>query len=379
MSNNDANDKCELSFESWCKTKDGEEFQFNFVWPIKNFSARPEKTGKSLCSSIFKIQAPDEIKSDWKIELYPKGTDPEYSNFISVFACKEGEKESEEEFLAKTKFSVLDVDQKRHYQENGNDRDEWDNYNESDFGDDEVFNLDILHSKASLLLPNDCLTILCEVTILIPDKSAPVSVDGDCKMVQTSQENLIKDLELAFSHKEFTDVQIKCGDKVFDCHQFMLCARSPVFRAMFQAEMEEKKTKKVIVSDIHPDVLEEMLTFIYTGKCSNVDNMARDLLGAADKYQVEILKTICIEKLCNSIDVGTCVDYLIVGDMHQADLLKKRSLDFIAKNVGRICDQGDWKDSLLGHPSLMADVIEAMGRKDFWGKVTHGSCRVDYR
>ena len=157
---------------------------------------------------------------------------------------------------------------------------------------------------------------------------------------------------------------------MFDCHQFMLSAKSPVFRAMFKAEMEEKKTKKVIVADLHPDVLEEMLSFIYTGKCSNVDNMARDLLGAADKYQVEMLKTICIKKLCNSIDVGNCVDHLVIGDMHQANLLKKHSLDFIAKNVGRICDQGDWKESLLGYPSLMAEVIEAIGRKDIRGKVT---------
>ena len=370
MSDNDANDKCELSFESWCKTKDGEEFQFNFVWAIKNFSARPETTGKSFCSSIFNIQGPDDIKSDWNIKLYPKGSDPEYDNFLSIFAGKEGE-ESEEEFLARTKFSVLDVYKKRHCLGNGNDRDEWDNYNESDFGDDEFFSLDLLHSKAPLFLPNDCLTILCEVTILIPDKIAPLSVDVDGKMVKTGQENLLKDLELAFSHKEFTDVQIQCGDQLFDCHQFMLSARSPVFRAMFQAEMEEKKTKKVIVTDLHPDVLEEVLTFVYTGKCSNVDNMVMDLLCAADKYQVEMLKTICVEKLCNSINAGNCVDYLVIGDMYQADVLKKRSLEFIAKNVGSVWwDRGDWKESLLGHPSLMIDVIEAIGRKYVRVKVT---------
>ena len=71
MSKND--DKCELSLESLCRTKDGEEIQFNFVWTIKNFSARPEKAGESLNSSTFNIQAPDDIKSDWKVELYPKG------------------------------------------------------------------------------------------------------------------------------------------------------------------------------------------------------------------------------------------------------------------------------------------------------------------
>ena len=81
-----------------------------------------------------------------------------------------------------------------------------------------------------------------------------------------------------FPHKEFCDVQVKCGDKSFDCHQFMLSgmllvscdncllllvhfliARSPVFRAMFQNDMAERKNKKVDVVDLHPDVVAEML------------------------------------------------------------------------------------------------------------------------
>ena len=36
-------------------------------------------------------------------------------------------------------------------------------------------------------------------------------------------------------------------------------ARSPVFRAMFQNDMAERKNKKVDVVDLHPDVVAEML------------------------------------------------------------------------------------------------------------------------
>ena len=88
---------------------------------------------------------------------------------------------------------------------------------------------------------------------------------------------------------------------------------------------------------------------------------------------MELLKTICVERLCNSIDVNNCVDYLVLGDLHQADVLKKFSLDFIAKNVGAVCQTEDWKESLGGHQALMVDVIEAIGRKESRGKVTHGS------
>ena len=40
-------------------------------------------------------------------------------------------------------------------------------------------------------------------------------------------------------------MRVECEGKVFDCHQIVLSARSPVFKAMLQADMAEKKTKKV--------------------------------------------------------------------------------------------------------------------------------------
>lgn len=62
-------------------------------------------------------------------------------------------------------------------------------------------------------------------------------------------------------------------------------ARSPVFQAMFEHEMEERKHNRVDITDVDHEVLREMLRFIYTGKASNLEKMADDLLAAADKVQ----------------------------------------------------------------------------------------------
>lgn len=60
-------------------------------------------------------------------------------------------------------------------------------------------------------------------------------------------------------------------------------ARSPVFAAMFEHEMEERKQNRVSINDVDHEVLKEMLRFIYTGKSPNLEKMADDLLAAADK------------------------------------------------------------------------------------------------
>lgn len=98
-----------------------------------------------------------------------------------------------------------------------------------------------------------------------------------------------------------------------------LTARSPVFNAMFEYEMEESKKVNlyrndskfaaavlsvltsclfphtqnwVDISDVEPDVFKEMMGFIYTGKAPNLEKMADSLLAAADKVSDES-NTVC--------------------------------------------------------------------------------------
>jgi len=54
---------------------------------------------------------------------------------------------------------------------------------------------------------------------------------------------------------------------------------------MFEHEMEERKHNRVAIMDVDHEVLREMLRFIYTGKVTNLEKMADDLLAAADKVR----------------------------------------------------------------------------------------------
>ena len=112
---------------------------------------------------------------------------------------------------------------------------------------------------------------------------------------------------------------------------------------MFEHDMEEKKNSRVEVKDVEPEVMAELLRFIYTGKtAANLDNMAADLLAAADKYALERLKVrlnhqilisivvtdyfpaqvMCEEALCNGLTVENVCDVLILADLHSAEQLK---------------------------------------------------------
>ena len=173
-------------------------------------------------------------------------------------------------------------------------------------------------------------------------------------------DQLCQDWMNVFSSKDFSDVQIQCGDQVFDCHQLVLAARSPVFKAMFQSNMMEKKTREVEIPDFSPEVISDMLTFMYTGKTPNLDKLAEDLLTASDKYQLDQLKSICAENLAQKIDVKNCLSVLILGHIFHADQLKKSSLQFIERNKGSIFKSKNWEEMLQPHPQLMLEVIKTL-------------------
>ena len=65
-----------------------------------------------------------------------------------------------------------------------------------------------------------------------------------------------------------------------------ISARSPVFAAMFEHEMEERRCNRADINDVESDVFREMLRFVYTGKATCLDRMADDLLAAADKVNL---------------------------------------------------------------------------------------------
>ncbi len=177
-----------------------------------------------------------------------------------------------------------------------------------DWGFKKFIRRDFLLDEANGLLPDDKLTLYCEVrasslschlvfasltnscTLLFPGFQVSVVADsvnisGQTNSIQfkVPECRLSEDLGGLFESQKFSDAILCVGKEEFYVHKAVLAARSPVFAAMFQHEMEEKKQNRVEITDVDPVVLREMLRFIYTGKSSNLDKMEADLLSAADK------------------------------------------------------------------------------------------------
>lgn len=90
---------------------------------------------------------------------------------------------------------------------------------------------------------------------------------------------------------ELTDVELRVGNRSFQAHRAILSARSSVFNAMFSHDTSESQTGLVNITDLNPEVFQDFLVFLYTGRLSTSEKMA-DLWVAADKYDVKTLERI---------------------------------------------------------------------------------------
>jgi len=156
------------------------------------------------------------------------------------------------------------------------------------------------------------------------------------------------DYEFALNDKDFSDVKIVCGNRVFDCHRINLSTRSTVFRAMFQHGMAETQTRRVEIKELEPVVVEAMLEYIYTGKMKFSTIKSEAILAAAQMYDLKNLKNFSEETLCKRLNITNCVDMLVLGYLHEAATLEEDAMKLIVLNLSSVVKSEEWQEKFIG-------------------------------
>jgi len=354
MDNSDKNG-LPYKYDALCKT-DVKSEKFTFAWRITDFCSRTEKCGEILTSEEFTIKEPGNKITKWHGEIYPRGYNHNCSDFLSVYITKQSAEEVDAHCIlyslnvnmVKKKISEFTDVRKFH-------------------GDSWGWEKAIKRSDLSQHTPDGILTLFFEITIMgKTKKTIEYAKSGDNFLVMTENyhhKQLAHDVQTLFLSKDHSDVIVRCGEKVYDCHKFMLTSRSPVFKNMFESDMKEKVNGEVEIKNMDHEVLEDLLKYIYSGVAPNIDEHVQELFDAADQYQLEKLKELCEVKLCSGLDTKNCVDLLILGYLHNAQKLKAAALEYLSKNMQKM-NTIDWTQSLIAHPILMAEVMVMMAPKN---------------
>ncbi|GIY69858.1 TD and POZ domain-containing protein 3 [Caerostris darwini] len=203
-------------------------------------------------------------------------------------------------------------------------------------------------------------------TINVSESSASslINFENVEKMMGFQKDSLME-LSNDFLHlldravSSYADVNLKCGSVTVPAHKSILAARSPVFAAMFATEMRENLTNVVDITDLDVSALRNMLTFMYSGRIENLTAAsAGDLLFAADKYQLQGLKTMCSDFLKSKLSLQNVLMILAAGDLYDPDL-KAIATDYICHecDFSALEKTEEWISLLKENPSVAAEVL----------------------
>lgn len=232
--------------------------------------------------------------------------------------------------------------------------------------------------QANNLLHNDTLIIYCKAMVShkmltmikskleYPLSHIVLSHSSDIKHNKLNDKIQIADyLELWLENQNFSDVTLIAGGKKFKAHTCILSARSPVFSAMFQDNMEEEQEYSVQFTDIDDETLRKLLQFIYSGKVENIQNSAERLLFAADKYALPNLKRLCEEALSNNLTMDNCLKILLIADRYSASVLKQDTIKFTVKHFREINAKPDFQSLIDNKDNFLSEILYAISQSKF--------------
>ena len=94
-------------------------------------------------------------------------------------------------------------------------------------------------------------------------------------------------------------------------------------------------SSRIRIDDMEPGVFKALLRFIYTDASPEMEEgcdkvgMARSLLAAAERYDMERLKLICADMLCSYVDASTAATSLQLAKKHGCRRLEEACVRFL--------------------------------------------------
>ncbi|XP_037462499.1 BTB/POZ and MATH domain-containing protein 1-like [Triticum dicoccoides] len=216
-------------------------------------------------------------------------------------------------------------------------------------------------------LKDDCLTILCDVTVTGLDTEDHVEAAAPEPTVVEPPFGMRGQLAEFIWNKKEVDVQIDVGGETLPAHRRILEAASPVFKAHLTLASATTgggggcNTALLRVDDMDAEVFKALLQFIYLDSPPRPleKTMAERLLVAADRYELEKLKLICEAALLRHVDRSSVAAALALAERHHCSVLMTACVQFLSSpgNLEAFMASGGFAQLKTGCPSALLELL----------------------
>ncbi|CAI2347742.1 unnamed protein product [Caenorhabditis sp. 36 PRJEB53466] len=363
-----------------CSTRMNQRSFSNF-WSVENFSVQLE-----LHTPSEFMMAPKFGDADYEfvMKLFPNGKDEDTAGYLSLFLLIN--KCPNPRLRFRVSFTVETADGPRSCHLNKN----LVTINRSGIVTaSKFFSLDILKTAPSVYIPNDVLTIGCDLTIYaepvtMTTKLSPYS-RGNASLLrasfsangQSSSNSSIHSLPVdqidpecgdgfleLLSSGEFSDFTVVSSDgREFAVHMCVLSSRSEYFKALLRNKgTKEYQEKTVTFEDMSAETIEIVLNHIYTDRTEHVPleehHLTSELICAVDRLMISSLVRDIADILNTNITKENVVSRIGMAAQLRLHETYGTLLNFFADNSKDCLESQEWSDLKVEQQGLTIKILE---------------------
>src|SRR6218665_1246586 len=132
--------------------------------------------------------------------------------------------------------------------------------------------------------------------------------------------------------KKEVDVKIKVGETVFDAHRIVLREASTFFESLLSENWPKKDLYEIGEEYVSSELMETLLTYIYTSEVNLTTQNARSICMAAHYLNLSDLMSEGLPFLEKTVCSDNALDLFIFASKYEYENLKQICLDSIASN-----------------------------------------------
>ncbi|KAL3685517.1 hypothetical protein R1sor_003539 [Riccia sorocarpa] len=170
----------------------------------------------------------------------------------------------------------------------------------------------------------------------------------------------------AFRDGVHADVELITNDGLsLHAHRVVMATKSPVFKAMFEADrMKTEHTGAIRIDELSHDQLKYLLEFLY---CAGIPDEkmaehAHSLLIAADKYDIPVLSKVCESYIATTVSPVNVLEILELSTLCSAISLKETAISVILKSYDDVVFSKEYEDFAMKNPLLAVEITKALVR-----------------
>lgn len=144
--------------------------------------------------------------------------------------------------------------------------------------------------------------------------------------------------------RDLVDVTIQAGGLSFSAHRIVLAACSPYFRAMFSGDNRESKEGLVVIKEVEPTAVRDIVDFCYSGKIKIDTSNVLSTLSAACLLQMSGIQDACCSFLTGQLHPSNSLGFRKFADIHHCVSLWKKCNMFMQQRFPEVALHEEFLD-----------------------------------